>query len=396
MQQQLINHSPDLKRLRDEGYEIEIKGGYLLSHHIPYVNSKKEVKYGTLVSELTLRDNGKTAKPNNHVICFIGEHPCNKNGCIITGIQHATHNEQLYEGVIINHKFSNKPLNGYPDYYEKIKRYADIISAPAKSLDKLVTEKTFKVISNEDDESVFQYYDTNASRANIQVINSKFKGQKIAIIGLGGTGAYILDLVSKTPVQEIHPYDGDVFLQHNAFRSPGAVSLEQLSKGGLRKAEHHSSVYKNMHKNIMPHDYYVTRENMHELKNYCYVFICLDKNPVRKEIMDFLIGAGIPFIDVGLGVNIAENNLVGTVRVTTGTPGKNDHLGLRVSCEDNENNEYATNIQIADLNCLNAVLAVIKWKKLSGFYQDVKEEHHTTYSINVSQLRNEDTTTSVR
>ncbi len=396
MQQQLINHSPDLKRLRDEGYEVEIKGGYLLSHHIPYVNSKKEVKFGTLVSELTLTGNSRTAKPNNHVICFIGEHPCNKDGSVITGIQNASHNETLYEGVTINHKFSNKPPNGYSDYYEKIKRYADIISAPAKSLDKTVTERTFRIINDEDEESVFHYYDTNASRANIQVINSKFKGQKIAIIGLGGTGAYILDLVAKTPVQEIHPYDGDVFLQHNAFRSPGAVSLEQLSKGDLRKAGHHCAVYQNMHKNIIPHDYYVTSENMHELGDYSYVFICVDRNPIRKEIMDYLIVTNIPFIDVGLGVNIAESNLVGTVRVTTGTPGKNDHLGIRVSCEDNENNEYATNIQIADLNCLNAALAVIKWKKLSGFYQDVKEEHHTTYSINVSQLRNEDTATPIR
>ncbi|MFR7634026.1 MAG: DUF6791 domain-containing protein, partial [Streptococcus salivarius] len=43
MSQQLINHSPDLKRLRDEGYEIEVHGGHLLVHHIPYVRSNKEI-----------------------------------------------------------------------------------------------------------------------------------------------------------------------------------------------------------------------------------------------------------------------------------------------------------------------------------------------------------------
>jgi hypothetical protein len=37
--------------------------------------------------------------------------------------------------------------------------------------------------------------------------------------GLGGTGSYILDLVSKTPVNEILLFDSDDFLQHNAFRS---------------------------------------------------------------------------------------------------------------------------------------------------------------------------------
>ena len=99
----------------------------------------------------------------------------------------------------------------------------------------------------------------------------------------------------------------------------------------------------------------------------------------------------IPFFDVGLGVNTVDDCLVGTLRVTTGTKSKHDHLDNRISYGDDVNNEYATNIQIADLNSLNAVLAVIKWKKLSGFYQDLKKEHNTTYSINVSQLTNDDT-----
>ena len=52
--------------------------------------------------------------------------------------------------------------------------------------------------------------------------------KKIIILGLGGTGSYILDLVAKTPVKEIHLYDGDTFYQHNAFRSPGAPSSDEL------------------------------------------------------------------------------------------------------------------------------------------------------------------------
>ena len=75
MLQQLINHSPDLKRLQNEGYELEVKGGYLLIHHIPYVNHSREVKYGILVSELSLANSQKTIKPSTHVINFIGEYP---------------------------------------------------------------------------------------------------------------------------------------------------------------------------------------------------------------------------------------------------------------------------------------------------------------------------------
>ena len=83
MLQQLINHSPDLKRLQDEGYELEVKGGYLLIHHIPYVTHLREVKYGILVSELSLANSQRTIKPSTHVINFIGEYPCNADGSII-------------------------------------------------------------------------------------------------------------------------------------------------------------------------------------------------------------------------------------------------------------------------------------------------------------------------
>jgi hypothetical protein len=92
-------------------------------------------------------------------------------------------------------------------------------------------------------------------------------------------------------------------------------------------------------------------------------------------------------------VNAVDNTLIGTVRVTTGTNEKNNHLVDRIPFVDEENNDYNTNIQIAELNCLNAVLAVIKWKKLCRFYQDLRDEHHSTYSINVNQLTSDEVAT---
>lgn len=37
MQSALISRSPDLLRLRDEGYEVEVRSGHLLVHNVPYV-----------------------------------------------------------------------------------------------------------------------------------------------------------------------------------------------------------------------------------------------------------------------------------------------------------------------------------------------------------------------
>ncbi len=51
---------------------------------------------------------------------------------------------------------------------------------------------------------------------------------------------------------------------------------------------------------------------------------------------------------------------------------------------------YDTNIQIADLNALNAALAVIKWKKLCGFYLDLDQEHHSTYTLDGNAMDNEE------
>src|SRR5215216_3722421 len=111
MSLQLINHSPDLKRLRDEGYEIEVYGGYLIIHHIPYLNSKVEIKYGTLVSVLDLTNPTTTAKPQVHTLYFEGEAPCNMDGTVITPIQHSNVNMLIREGIVVNQMFSNRPPN---------------------------------------------------------------------------------------------------------------------------------------------------------------------------------------------------------------------------------------------------------------------------------------------
>lgn len=391
MQQQLINLDPQLSRLSNEGYELEVKGGYLCVHHIPYVNHRKEVKTGTLVSELNLATATTLGQPV-HTMYFEGEAPCHKDGTVMHEIINSSATQQLAAGVVINHYFSSKPSIGYySSYYEKITRYISIISAPARSIDPDVTAQTYKAVPDHAENSVFNYIDTNSSRANIVQLNERFKSQKVAIIGLGGTGSYILDMVAKTPVKEIHLFDGDDFSPHNAFRSPGAPSMEELNQR-QKKATYLANIYSKMHKGVVPHIAYVTGNNIQQLQGFSFVFISIDNNKARNIIVSALVKMAIPFIDVGLGVSIADSSLIGIVRTTTSTSGKHDHLENRLPVEETGQNEYVTNIQIADLNNLNATFAVIKWKKLNGFYQDLRKEHHSTYSINVAQLLNGDTT----
>jgi len=388
MSQQLINHSPDLKRLRDDGFEIEIVSGYLLINNVPYFDSDKKPVYGTLISELTLAGN-RTTKPNTHVVHFKGVYPCNKDGSEIEQIRHNSNLQTLADGLVVDHSFSNKPPEGYNDYHEKMTRYIDIISAPIQSMDGSITAKTFKPVESEDEDSVFHYIDTNSSRAEINLISDKLKYHKIGIIGLGGTGSYILDLISKTPVKEIHLFDGDKFLQHNAFRTPGAASIEKLRKCPT-KIEYLKEIYSNMHKNICLHPGFLDSSNIEQLFGMDFIFICIDKGEVKKLIFKYLEEKNIPFIDVGMGVSIVDNKLFGNIRTTSSKENKRDHIKTRVPLVSLEDDEYSTNIQIAELNALNAAFAVIKWKKICGFYLDQENENNSTFAINLNTLISDD------
>jgi hypothetical protein len=87
-----------------------------------------------------------------------------------------------------------------------------------------------------------------------------------------------------------------------------------------------------------------------------------------------------------MGLQRHENSLRGTVRATAASPGRYGHLAARISYTDVKENEYDWNIQTADLNMLNAALAVIRWKKLFGYYVDTKHELNSTYVLARNQL----------
>lgn len=342
---------------------------------------------GIIVTDLTLNGD-QTQRPSNHQVWFVGDQPCNKDGTIISGIGCRTAAQTLCEGLDVQHRFSCKPPEGYPDYHAKMTRYVEIISNQAKAINASVDARTYKPVEASEDESVFYYTDSASSRAGIAGLAKKLAMNKVAIIGMGGTGSYVLDLVSKTHVREIHLFDGDEFVQHNAFRAPGAASLKVLRKK-LSKVTYYTDIYGQMRRGIIPHELYMSDETVELLASFDFVFICVDKPAVRKLVSDFLHEKKIPFIDVGMDIKVIEEqqSLVGICRVTLSTPSKFDHFTRHVSLAENGADDlYRSNIQVADLNALNATMAVIKWKKFCGFYQDCYKEHQSVYAINAHQL----------
>ena len=289
----------------------------------------------------------------------------------------------------IHHRFSCKPDGGYPDYYQKMTTYTNILSGHAQRINPSASAQSFNIVETQDQESVFRYFDTASSRAEIVAINQKLACGPVAIIGLGGTGSYILDLVAKTPVSEIHLFDGDHFYQHNAFRAPGAPSIEEL-KAAPRKAEYFASIYSKMRRNIFVHGY-VDETNSHELRGMEFAFVSVDSGLDRKFVVQKLVEFGIPFVDSGMSVDEADGSLLGTLRTTASTSDQRGHIDSVIpQSNDAGEGEYSTNIQIADFNALNAVMAVLKWKKLMGFYQDLQEHHSAFYEINLNKMTNYD------
>ena len=385
----LINLSPDLTKLKNDGYEIDIKSGHLIINNVPYVNSKREVKRGILISTLNLAGDITTV-PDTHVAMFSGEYPCDKNGRKLTKIECESLNQTIDNGIVACYSFSSKPSEGYQDYHHKMTTYANIISSHAEAINPNATAKTLQVIEPHGPKSVFNYIDNASSHAGISEVSRKLELEKVAIVGLGGTGSYILDLVSKTPVREIQLFDSDYFLQHNAFRSPGAASLDEL-KNTHKKVHYFKERYSFMHRNIIANDFHIEADNVMCLQEMDFVFLCMDRSDMKQPIVEKLEEFDIPFIDVGMGLELVDKQLQGIVRVTTSTTDKRDHVKKRISFSDNVVDAvYVQNIQTADLNALNAVLAVIKWKKLFGFYRDLEQEHFSAYTLDGNSIVNED------
>ena len=394
MSARVISLNSDLKHLRDEGYEIEIKGGSAIVHNIPYLDKDVTIQYGKLISPLSMR--GDIVKYQNsgtaHVIYFQGTQPYCANGQQMSGLILRNLSETSIDGIKVNFSFSNKPQGGYHNYYEKFVRYITILQSEAQAIDAAVTATTFKRIA-EDDNSVFVYADTNASRAAISDITDKLKNQKIGIVGLGGTGSYVLDQIAKTPVSEIHLYDGDVFCQHNAFRAPGAPCKEVL-EDSRKKTDYFAETYGHMHTGISSHPVFVTEENVQELSSLDFVFLCMDTGEHKRIIIEKLMYYCIAFVDTGIDISENKRELLGMARITscclgnTTSEADEETVKNNISFDPVTGDElYKSNIQTAELNAFCALMAVIKWKKHCGFYQDLCPYQNRIYNTNDGEFK---------
>lgn len=386
---------PDIQSLQEEGLSVEILEGYLLVHQVPYVKADKSVARGTIITDLA-GNIGALGKPANHQIWFVGDLPCYSSGKPLRSLNCTEGPRELWPGFGVNHRFSSKPFgqDEFPlTHSAKIRHYISLIFPEAKVLEPDATPYLFEPLVSVDANQVFNYWDTASSRVGILAATKKLQNHRIAIVGLGGTGSYALDLIAKTPISEIHLFDGDLFEQHSAFRAPGAASIQDIESKVL-KVEYFAAIYNRMRKGIHVHPIYLQDENLSQLDGFDFVFICVDKGGVRKMLGEYLIARGIPFVDTGMELSLLadSNSILGTCRATLCTPQKHDHFSRCAPVGAKPGDDlYRSNVQVADMNMLNAVLAVQLWKKHCTFYLDHWQPHNHTYSIDSASLTRSET-----
>jgi uncharacterized protein DUF6791 len=390
MSRKLFSRNEDLQRLRADGYFVQIvEEKFLVMRQVPYVNDRREVAWGTLVTPLELAGD-ITRKPiNDHVVHFHGEFPCDARG-VRMNLGSEGQRREFGPGVFIRHSFSQKPAGGYADYHHKMSTYHAMLAAPARTVDPTIRSRQFSAPEDDDPASIFEYPDTASGRSGTAVLAALLHKEVVALAGLGGSGSYILDKVAKTPVPEIRLFDGDEFLNHNAFRAPGAASLEELREAPL-KVDYFKSMYSRMHRGIKAHPVKLRSENVHLVDGVTFAFIAMDDGPDKLAVIEKLEAIGASFIDVGMGLTLEDLSLGGILRATLSIPGRRDVLRKRVSFAPKDaEGIYESNIQVADLNSLNADLAVIRWKKLRGYYRDLENELHCSYTTDGNLLVNRD------
>ena len=376
---ELANHNEDIRRLLDKGYALRVDGGYLVVRDIPYLDAAKALHWGAFVAKLVFIDKVRVQQ-DDHQVYFAGSVPHGLDGKHVPNLAGGPHGIPLGKNdVVVQRSFSNKPYGGFANFFDKIEHYVQLISGPAMSLHN-VTPLTFRVDHDVAAGSVFKFHDTLTSRAELGDLAAVFKNDIVAVIGLGGTGAYLLDFLVKTPVKEIRGFDGDSYYVHNAYRSPGRLQEDELGKG---KADVYRLRYENFREGLTVRQTYITEDSANELVGVTFAFVCVDKGSARSEIFDLLIRLNIPFIDLGMGLDRKQGALSGTLRATYYSAAMASQVRDMQLAEMSDHPEdlYRTTVQISELNALNACLAIIRYKQLRGFYVDDCAAYHLLMGV---------------
>ncbi|MBY5904743.1 ThiF family adenylyltransferase [Rhizobium leguminosarum] len=365
---ELANHNPFLRDLDETGYLIDFVGGYLVIYGLPYLDGQGGLHYGDWVSPLDL-EGAVIGPPSNHQAWWRGVRPYDQQGRALRlggGDGVVTVTPELITTSSFSYKLIDEQgaMRPYQSFEEKVRTYIDTITTPAINAYPNATPLRAIAVKAAVQGSPLRFPDTMSARYHLNDLSALLRGKKVAIVGLGGTGAFILDSVVRTHLAQIALFDDDKVHLHTIFRWPGFIP----GAIGKLKVEALATQYDYWHAGIVSVAERITADNVTRLGEFDFVFVSVDEGPARLLIVDWLSENDIPFVDCGMGLNRSTVGLSGFVRITgiDREAFDNNRGTVRLPVENAKADEYRKQAQIPELNALNANMAVIRFKQHFG------------------------------
>jgi uncharacterized protein DUF6791/ThiF family protein len=375
----LANRNKYIEDLERQGCAVDFVGNHLVIYGLPYLDHKGNLRYGDLASPVDLKAEYEIDRPSTHQVWFRGEIPHDTNGVPlrISAVSNPREIAKDFNCLLsLSLKIDGRP---YDTFEEKIATYVEVLTSPAREKYDAVPQSAIQARAAEV-QSPLRYPDTMSARDGVNDLARRLVGIKVGIVGLGGTGSYILDFLSKTHVQVIHIYDDDIVHVHTIFRMPGAVGARALGK---KKVDVLYDIYSDFHSAIEPHAFRIGAENIVLLAELDFVFIAVDDGPSRDLICRRLAEYRVPFVDIGMGLYRTGSGLNGMIRVSGGDVSDAAKLiGTEyLPAANPTDNEYRRQPQIGELNALNAALAIIRFKQRLGVFDREFESAANVFEI---------------
>ena len=244
----------------------------------------------------------------------------------------------------------------------------------------------------------FHIPNTFEARAGIAPVQDHIRGDRIAIIGLGGTGAFLLDLIAKTPLSEIHVFDSDCVDWHTLMRAPGvptAEEIEQVRAGSLLKVDYYRSKYPAFRDGIYAHPVRVDNPEMfaefvaeHPID---FAFICIDQltegDSARQDaVYQAVSAADVPFIDSGVSITVEDCAVRGAVTTTVYEAGSDAWEGAVPNARLHGDALGYRNVQLPEVNAAAALFAVMEWRRRTGQYVSESASFYQKFLLEKGQI----------
>lgn len=279
---------------------------------------------------------------------------------------------------------------------------SDLIHRYAKQIVGAVSAAGYTDTTSLTRSSPFKIPNTFEARAALAPVQDRIRDQRIAIIGLGGTGAYVLDLIVKTPVIEIHLLDSDEVNWHNLMRAPGAPTAEEIEsrrKDSLRKVAYYHSKYESLREGI--HLHAVRVDNSATFREFLidhaidYAFVCIDQltesdSPRQDVVYRGLNEAAVPFIDSGVSLSVEESVVRGAVTTSAYEAGSVAWKDAIPNAKVVGNVPGYRNVQLPEVNALAATLAVMEWRRRTGQYVSESASYLHKFRLEHPRILTED------